>query len=63
MASRITSLCIDCSDAETLAEFWADVLGWEVKDRGWQSRGGGPCPQPGFLESRRCRRPPLASSV
>lgn len=37
MASRITSLCIDCSDTENLAEFWAAVLGWKVKGRGWQS--------------------------
>jgi predicted enzyme related to lactoylglutathione lyase len=33
MANRITSLCIDCSDAELLSGFWAEVLGWQVTDR------------------------------
>jgi hypothetical protein len=33
MANRITSLCIDCSDAELLAGFWSEVLGWQVTER------------------------------
>ncbi len=36
MASRIFSLCIDCTDAERVAQFWADVLGWEVINTGFQ---------------------------
>lgn len=42
MASRIFSIPVDCSDAEVLAAFWADVLGWTVKDRGWQRTEHGP---------------------
>ena len=34
MTSRIMSIPIDCTDAERLAAFWANVLGWRVKDRG-----------------------------
>jgi predicted enzyme related to lactoylglutathione lyase len=33
MANRITSLCIDCTDAERLASFWTQVLGWQVTER------------------------------
>jgi catechol 2,3-dioxygenase-like lactoylglutathione lyase family enzyme len=33
MANRITSWCIDCTDAELLATFWCAVLGWRVTDR------------------------------
>jgi predicted enzyme related to lactoylglutathione lyase len=33
MANRITSLCIDCTDAEGLASFWTQVLGWQVTER------------------------------
>ncbi len=33
MANRITSLCIDCTDAELLARFWTAVLGWQVTER------------------------------
>lgn len=36
MSSRIFSIPIDCTDAESLARFWAEVLGWRIKDRGWQ---------------------------
>ncbi|UYM04508.1 VOC family protein [Solicola gregarius] len=42
MSSRIFSIPIDCTDAEALAEFWADVLDWRVKDRGWQRTEHGP---------------------
>jgi hypothetical protein len=33
MANRITSLCVDCTDAELLAGFWTRVLDWEVTER------------------------------
>ncbi len=36
------SLPIDCTDAENLGAFWADVLGWEVSGRGWQKTEHGP---------------------
>ena len=42
MASRINSIPVDCTDAEALAQFWAEVLGWRVKDRGWQRTEHGP---------------------
>jgi hypothetical protein len=30
MENRIASLTIDATDAELLAQFWADVLGWQM---------------------------------
>jgi catechol-2,3-dioxygenase len=33
MANRITSLCIDATDAERLADFWCQVLDWQVIER------------------------------
>jgi len=42
MACRIVSLPVDCTDAGRLAEFWAEVLGWEVTTSGWQRTGHGP---------------------
>jgi Glyoxalase-like domain len=42
MASRIFSIPIDCTDAELLAGFWSEVLGWRIKDRGWQRTDHGP---------------------
>jgi predicted enzyme related to lactoylglutathione lyase len=30
MANRITSLCVDCTDAHLLAAFWTQVLGWQI---------------------------------
>ncbi len=33
MANRITSLCIDATDAEALATFWCAVLDWLVIER------------------------------
>ncbi|MEP6598339.1 MAG: VOC family protein [Actinomycetota bacterium] len=33
MANRITSLCIDCLDAEPLADFWTQVLDWQITER------------------------------
>lgn len=35
MASRIYSLPVDCADAELLAAFWAEVLGWKIVHRGY----------------------------
>jgi hypothetical protein len=32
MANRITSLCIDCTDADLLAAFWCGVLDWKVTE-------------------------------
>ena len=32
MANRITSLCIDCTDAHLLAAFWCQVLDWQVTE-------------------------------
>jgi hypothetical protein len=36
LASRIVSLPIDCAEPESLAEFWANVLGWQITKRGFQ---------------------------
>ena len=33
MTSILTEILIDCIDAERLAAFWCEVLGWEVVDR------------------------------
>jgi predicted enzyme related to lactoylglutathione lyase len=33
MANRITSLCIDCTDAELLSRFWTAVLDWQITER------------------------------
>jgi catechol 2,3-dioxygenase-like lactoylglutathione lyase family enzyme len=33
MTSTLTEVLIDCADAESLAAFWCDVLGWRVIDR------------------------------
>ena len=41
MGSKIISICVDCTDAELLADFWTAVLGWQVKARGWQSTDHG----------------------
>ena len=32
MANRITSLCIDCIEAQSLADFWCQVLDWQVTE-------------------------------
>lgn len=32
--NRIASLVVDAIDAERLAQFWADVLGWQIIKRG-----------------------------
>jgi predicted enzyme related to lactoylglutathione lyase len=43
MANRITSLCIDCTNPSLLAEFWTQVLDWQVTekdDEGWRIQDG-----------------------
>jgi catechol 2,3-dioxygenase-like lactoylglutathione lyase family enzyme len=46
-AVRWTGVCIDCADAEELADFYGQLLGWKVTDRdgeGWiamRDPGGG----------------------
>ncbi len=61
MANRITALAIDCADPESLAEFWTQVLGWQVSERaeGIVSIGDGPftidlvaVPEPKQLKNR-----------
>ena len=32
-ALRWASVCIDCADADQMAEFYARLLGWEITDR------------------------------
>jgi catechol 2,3-dioxygenase-like lactoylglutathione lyase family enzyme len=42
MASRVTTVVVDCRDAESLAGFWCAVLGYEVVERsgeGWVEIG------------------------
>jgi catechol 2,3-dioxygenase-like lactoylglutathione lyase family enzyme len=33
MANRITSVAVDCANAELLANFWTQVLEWRVVER------------------------------
>ena len=33
MTSTLSEVLIDCADAEQLARFWCDVLGWQILDR------------------------------
>jgi len=33
MASRVTTVLVDCRDAEALAAFWCAVLGYEIVER------------------------------
>lgn len=33
MASKLTEIVVDCSDPDRLAEFWRDVLGYDITDR------------------------------
>ena len=42
MTSRIISLPIDSTDPQRLAGFWADVLGWRVRETGFQQTEHGP---------------------
>ena len=36
MTSRIISVPIDSADPQALAGFWADVLGWRIRETGFQ---------------------------
>ena len=42
MTSRIMSVPIDCTDPVGLAGFWADVLGWRIRETGFQRTEHGP---------------------
>ena len=42
MTSRIISIPIDSTDPQRLAGFWADVLGWRVRETGFQQTEHGP---------------------
>ena len=42
MTSRIISVPIDCTDPVRLAGFWADVLGWRIRETGFQRTEHGP---------------------
>ena len=33
MASRMSEICINCEDPDTMAEFWSATLGYPVTDR------------------------------
>jgi hypothetical protein len=33
MASRVTTVVVDCRDPEALAGFWCAALGWEARER------------------------------
>jgi catechol 2,3-dioxygenase-like lactoylglutathione lyase family enzyme len=33
VSARLTEIVVDCANPERLAEFWCEVLGWEVVDR------------------------------
>jgi catechol 2,3-dioxygenase-like lactoylglutathione lyase family enzyme len=46
MASRITTVLVDCADPARLAEFWCAVLGYEVVDRENEDVEIGPPGQP-----------------
>ena len=42
MAARMTTVLVDCRDADALADFWCAVLGYEVlerSDEGWVEIG------------------------
>jgi catechol 2,3-dioxygenase-like lactoylglutathione lyase family enzyme len=36
MTSKIDSLAVDCREPARVAQFWSDVLGWNVVGRDWQ---------------------------
>ena len=42
MTSRIISVPIDSADPQALAGFWADVLGWHIRETGFQKTPHGP---------------------
>ena len=47
MGAVLREIVIDCNDAERVAAFWAEVLGWKVQrsdDFLWMSESGAPFP-------------------
>ena len=45
MTSVLHEIVIDCADAERVAAFWGEVLGWDVQSEGdykWMSESGEP---------------------
>ena len=42
VTSRIISLPIDATDPAALARFWAEVLGWRIRETGFQNTDHGP---------------------
>jgi hypothetical protein len=42
MTSRLISVPIDCADPARLAGFWAEVLGWRIRETGFQRTEHGP---------------------
>src|SRR5438105_3340951 len=49
MGAVLRELVIDCNDAKKVADFWSQVLGWEVQeeegdDYYWMSESGAPFP-------------------
>jgi predicted enzyme related to lactoylglutathione lyase len=45
MGSVITEINIDCANTERVAQFWADVLGWQLRRKDdflWMSESGDP---------------------
>ena len=54
MTSRLISVPIDCADPAALAGFWAEVLGWRIRETGFQHTEHGPtapCSRPLAVES------------
>ncbi len=47
MGAVLREIVVDCSDPHRVAEFWGQVLGWEVQEDGdvlWMSASGQPFP-------------------
>ena len=47
MGAVLREVVIDCNDPGLVAEFWGQVLGWEVHQKGdefWMSESGAPFP-------------------
>ena len=47
MGAVLREIVIDCNDAEKVAGFWGEVLGWQVQQQGdflWMSESGAPFP-------------------
>lgn len=47
MGSVLREVSIDCNDPRRVAEFWGEVLGWDVQENDgvfWMSESGAPFP-------------------